>query len=781
MIENFEQTVPDDFRFPFEPYHTQTDFMRKLFEVIEQGKVGIFESPTGTGKSLSIICSTLSWLESNHNRITEETIRNLISNLRRELPDEPEWVILHEVDRKKRELLEDEEILEKRLEMIRKQEVTSKRRFEQQFPESGHPSKKRKTLSTQELSDDEFAPDDEPNEEEEVGPDGLPRGVQRILDQHNESKARRNQEAEAEPDCRKVYFTSRTHSQLSQFTGELRKTSFSDTIRTIPLGSRLNLCINRDVKNKAKSLEAINETCLELQKAGKNCPHLPPMEDQDRMIQFRDHALAKIHDIEELAELGRSKNCCPYYASRKAVRQAQVVTLPYNLLLQPSARNSLGIKLEDNIVVIDEAHNLIDNILAIHSVSLSNLQIDNTKRVFAVYIKRFAKKLKGSNLVHLKHLVRIFDCLLKFCSSWSDGTSGKNQRQEEIFTISNVLEKSRVLDQLNVLELQKYLRESKIINKVAGYSSKLEQDKNSESFDKAHQTRSNFITVFYKIQSFISALSNNDKDGRVLITREMTNDQQNPILRIKYQLLNPSSSFQDIVTQSRSVILAGGTMAPMKDFHDQLFNFVEPQRIVDFSCSHIVPDENLLVRAVTKGPGGTRLELKFSSKTDTKLLDELGQSLVNVCNVVNHGVVCFLPSYKMLEIMTERWKQTGLWDRLRGKKQISVEPTSSADVERTLSSYASVIGSPPKPLTGALMLAVVGGKLSEGINFSNDLCRAVIVMGVPFPNSQSPEVRERVKYVESLNGGKKEAGIEFYANLAFKAVVECFLFFFFFF
>ncbi|CAH7671901.1 hypothetical protein BY996DRAFT_7687469, partial [Phakopsora pachyrhizi] len=50
-------------------------------------------------------------------------------------------------------------------------------------------------------------------------------------------------------------------------------------------------------------------------------------------------------------------------------------------------------------------------------------------------------------------------------------------RQEEIFTICNVLEKSRVLDHLNIVELQKYLWESKIIKKVAGYSWKLEQDK----------------------------------------------------------------------------------------------------------------------------------------------------------------------------------------------------------------------------------------------------------------------------------------------------------------
>ena len=42
--------------------------MRKLYETIESRKIGIFESPTGTGKSLSIICSSLHWLNDHRNR-----------------------------------------------------------------------------------------------------------------------------------------------------------------------------------------------------------------------------------------------------------------------------------------------------------------------------------------------------------------------------------------------------------------------------------------------------------------------------------------------------------------------------------------------------------------------------------------------------------------------------------------------------------------------------------------------------------------------------------------
>lgn len=35
------------FHHPYEPYDIQLQFMRTLYECIDQGKVGIFESPTG--------------------------------------------------------------------------------------------------------------------------------------------------------------------------------------------------------------------------------------------------------------------------------------------------------------------------------------------------------------------------------------------------------------------------------------------------------------------------------------------------------------------------------------------------------------------------------------------------------------------------------------------------------------------------------------------------------------------------------------------------------------
>lgn len=37
-----------NFGFPFEPYSIQTDFMASLYDALDNNKIGIFESPTGT-------------------------------------------------------------------------------------------------------------------------------------------------------------------------------------------------------------------------------------------------------------------------------------------------------------------------------------------------------------------------------------------------------------------------------------------------------------------------------------------------------------------------------------------------------------------------------------------------------------------------------------------------------------------------------------------------------------------------------------------------------------
>lgn len=81
---------------------------------------------------------------------------------------------------------------------------------------------------------------------------------------------------------------------------------------------------------------------------------------------------------------------------------------------------------------------------------------------------------------------------------------------------------------------------------------------------------------------------------------------------------------------------------------------------------------------------------------------------------------------------------------------------------------------------GAILFSVMGGRLSEGINFKDYLARVVVCMGLPYPNIKSPEIVERMKYYDKISnenllakkGGDMEKfdGNQFYLNLCMRVV-----------
>ena len=143
-----------------------------------------------------------------------------------------------------------------------------------------------------------------------------------------------------------IYYSSRTHSQLTQFADEVRRVKISvhgereapngkddlfpltESIKYLTLGSRKNLCINPKV-SRLGSNTAINEKCLDLQSANTpvehKCSFLPNKENEAQVDLFRDHAMAVVRDIEDLGNLGKKIEICPYYASRSIIKASEVI------------------------------------------------------------------------------------------------------------------------------------------------------------------------------------------------------------------------------------------------------------------------------------------------------------------------------------------------------------------------------------------------------------------------------------------------------------------------
>ena len=61
--QNMQVIAGVDVYFPFKPYKCQNDYMKSLITALQNGENALLESPTGTGKTLSLLCGALAWLK----------------------------------------------------------------------------------------------------------------------------------------------------------------------------------------------------------------------------------------------------------------------------------------------------------------------------------------------------------------------------------------------------------------------------------------------------------------------------------------------------------------------------------------------------------------------------------------------------------------------------------------------------------------------------------------------------------------------------------------------
>lgn len=170
----------------------------------------------------------------------------------------------------------------------------------------------------------------------------------------------------------------------------------------------------------------------------------------------------------------------------------------------------------------------------------------------------------------------------------------------------------------------------------------------------------------------------------------------------------------------------------------------------------------------------------------------------NISSVVPEGIVVFFPSFEYESQVTDAWTSHGILASIEVKKHVFREPRNASAVEATLQKYrASILQASDQvdkttkgTQRGALLLCIVGGKMSEGINFTDGMGRCVIMVGLPYPSPSDPELRERMRYIDSLPlkdtsmessrpvglaGAQAlqrcgQRGREYYENLCMKAV-----------
>ncbi|CCE82219.1 Piso0_001932 [Millerozyma farinosa CBS 7064] len=741
------------FNHPFEPYDIQLELMRSIYDAIENYKIGIFESPTGTGKTLSIICSTMTWLRNNKKKAIERKLtQNASDSDSSSSDDEPEWVknaynsnLLQGVEAKAHEYET----------MLNDLEKT----YDHTHLENLEAPTKRSKISSDE---DQLLPVDYHSDTEDsksAESMKLSKEVSELLSRVEQGDSESGPEDEFE--CpNKIIFSSRTHSQLSQFAHQLGLTNFNPTfegiperIKFVPLASRKQLCIHPRISHLT-SLDSINEACIDLQQNTKEGCAFNPKHGSMSKKKFSDLSFTKIHDIEDLGSLGTGLRVCPYYSVRNGLKSAEVIASPYQILLQKSARETLNVDVEDAIIVIDEAHNLIDTIISLYSVSINLLEIEMIIKGIRYYLRKFMKKLNSGNRINLMKLLKLCQSIQNFINKSIDRKESHNGSEVMV----NEIFGDTTGDLINIYKVEKFLEKSKIAYKIDTYMEKEE----GLTFIKKSSS-----PLLFKITKFLKCLANPSNEGKFFwnVTKDKT--------AIDYLLLDPSEIFRDIVSKCRCLILCGGTMEPMEDYKKYLFPYVPNESIKKFSCDHIIPDKNLIVFPIGTY-GNSVFEFSYEKRGDLNMILNLGNVITQICENTKGGAVVFFPSYRYLNEVKAQWRIHGILRSIEDRRTVYYEPIDSADVAQILNSYRTSIESDNGL---AIIFAVVGGKLSEGINFADDLARAVIMVGMPYPNVTSADLIARKEFIEKTileeNGNVKDARTAsktFYDNLCMRAV-----------
>lgn len=391
-----------------------------------------------------------------------------------------------------------------------------------------------------------------------------------------------------------IFFCSRTHSQLTQVVNAIKSTVFGKAIRVVSLASRQNYCINDSVR-KLNSNSLINDRCLELQKKSNSQPTQTVdgkttkkrkteatrcgFYSKQMIDNLRDESLADILDIEDLVKMSKSEKACPYYSSRLAAKDAHVVMIPYQMLLHKRTRLQSGLNLTNGIVIIDEAHNLVDSLTSVYSAEITLAQLQTSRDQLDAYKTKYSLRFSSKNLLKINQLIFVTKQLVKLLSSDVTKSSSRMVSGYELMVDGEFFN-------IKINEILDFCEKTRLPQKVQGFSQKfgtnivsnaappppkvdaksfLKQlvDKQSNQKKKVEAEEETKITAELPkandpmssssvrlLLKFLECLVENIDDGRVLLSYNSTLKSKSSM---KYVLLNPSGHFNDILKECRSV------------------------------------------------------------------------------------------------------------------------------------------------------------------------------------------------------------------------------------
>lgn len=366
----------------------------------------------------------------------------------------------------------------------------------------------------------------------------------------------------------KIYICSRTHRQIAQLVKELSRTSYEP--KFVVLGSRSHYCIHDEVRKSAD----INERCRtqtfsKSHLRGGGCIFFNNLSKAARKRTAEEYT--PDCDIEDLVKRGKAEKFCPYFSTRAALEYAEVVFAPYNYLVDPVVREAMGIELRQDIVIIDEAHNIEDCCREAGSFEITDDALSAIQGELLTISKNLRERPQHADLL-VSH-----ECqghLISLLLNWmKHGISERGVVRRDFETSITIWQDKSIVDELqsvgiNYQQASSWLRElQKIVEKIDEQPKASRREEPLE--EKVHLLSFGSCQA---LKGLYNGLFNMLRDNNLYLSSyrmvkyqstKIESSGRRVVLTLGFWCLNPEVIFKPLVSQTKSVILTSGTLSPV--------------------------------------------------------------------------------------------------------------------------------------------------------------------------------------------------------------------------
>lgn len=315
--------------------------------------------------------------------------------------------------------------------------------------------------------------------------------------------------------------------------------------------------------------------------------------------------------METLNYYAEKYKVCPFELSLDLSLYCDGIVCDYNYMFDPRVSLTRMIEQKDNIVLIDEAHNLIERAKSMYSSSLSKNQILSCKKIAQGKMSKLHSVLKKLNSYFI------------------------DLRNECIFRELNWFYESEMPKDLQKL-LNMFLKESEDIlvkgNKFEGYDE--------------------ILQLYFDINSFNTIMQLYDKNYVTCVEIESNE------VRLSLYCINPSKNLKKCISKNYSTVFFSATLSPIKYYIDMLGGNEDSYRI---KLPSPFNKDNLEVFV-----SPINIRYKYRTMTLNNVADK-------ICNFVNEALgnyIVFSPSYVYMESL---WKEINENDKLSNFKLVKQE------------------------------------------------------------------------------------------------------------